>query len=143
MLVFSCDLAARDLHSFPTRRSSDLCSWYGLVVGICPRNTCLSTASRFRAASSTSVSTSTGTAGSCSSKGSARTSISRSEEHTSELQSLRHLVCRLLLEKKKSQQIYEKKRKILVGDLRKKRRVIERGEKDVSTAVMKGERKKK
>src|SRR5205814_10523557 len=28
---------------------------------------------------------------------------SRSEEHTSELQSLRHLVCRLLLEKKKQQ----------------------------------------
>src|ERR1039458_10758317 len=27
--------------------------------------------------------------------------IPRSEEHTSELQSLRHLVCRLLLEKKK------------------------------------------
>src|SRR5205814_342724 len=31
---------------------------------------------------------------------SARRSSSRSEEHTSELQSLRHLVCRLLLEKK-------------------------------------------
>src|SRR5262245_65210823 len=29
----------------------------------------------------------------------------RSEEHTSELQSLRHLVCRLLLEKKKKQKI--------------------------------------
>src|SRR5437899_9983146 len=29
----------------------------------------------------------------------------RSEEHTSELQSLRHLVCRLLLEKKKTKQI--------------------------------------
>src|SRR5437899_9626809 len=28
--------------------------------------------------------------------------IERSEEHTSELQSLRHLVCRLLLEKKKT-----------------------------------------
>src|SRR5437899_8370411 len=28
----------------------------------------------------------------------------RSEEHTSELQSLRHLVCRLLLEKKKTRQ---------------------------------------
>src|ERR1035438_10772465 len=28
--------------------------------------------------------------------------IDRSEEHTSELQSLRHLVCRLLLEKKKT-----------------------------------------
>src|SRR5437899_8812154 len=32
---------------------------------------------------------------------SAFTSCWRSEEHTSELQSLRHLVCRLLLEKKK------------------------------------------
>src|SRR5258705_1100564 len=31
-----------------------------------------------------------------------RTAVDRSEEHTSELQSLRHLVCRLLLEKKKS-----------------------------------------
>src|SRR5262245_65323930 len=31
----------------------------------------------------------------------ARRIWSRSEEHTSELQSLRHLVCRLLLEKKK------------------------------------------
>src|ERR1035441_9944339 len=30
----------------------------------------------------------------------ARRSLMRSEEHTSELQSLRHLVCRLLLEKK-------------------------------------------
>src|SRR5262245_63747450 len=31
--------------------------------------------------------------------------LCRSEEHTSELQSLRHLVCRLLLEKKKKKQI--------------------------------------
>src|SRR5205814_2551109 len=31
----------------------------------------------------------------------------RSEEHTSELQSLRHLVCRLLLEKKKIVNAYE------------------------------------
>src|SRR5947199_5431714 len=31
--------------------------------------------------------------------------VVRSEEHTSELQSLRHLVCRLLLEKKKHIQI--------------------------------------
>src|SRR5437899_9692326 len=31
----------------------------------------------------------------------ARLASGRSEEHTSELQSLRHLVCRLLLEKKK------------------------------------------
>src|SRR5947199_5038779 len=31
--------------------------------------------------------------------------ILRSEEHTSELQSLRHLVCRLLLEKKKTERM--------------------------------------
>src|SRR5438045_7997300 len=34
---------------------------------------------------------------------------SRSEEHTSELQSLRHLVCRLLLEKKKEKKIEQEK----------------------------------
>src|ERR1035441_10754319 len=33
--------------------------------------------------------------------------VLRSEEHTSELQSLRHLVCRLLLEKKKKQSTLE------------------------------------
>src|SRR2546425_3466886 len=36
------------------------------------------------------------------------TSWLRSEEHTSELQSLAYLVCRLLLEKKKKQRIKEK-----------------------------------
>src|SRR5947199_5756961 len=41
--------------------------------------------------------------------------IVRSEEHTSELQSLRHLVCRLLLEKKK-----KKKKKIKIKKKRKK-----------------------
>src|SRR5262245_63466367 len=35
----------------------------------------------------------------------------RSEEHTSELQSLRHLVCRLLLEKKKKTKKKRKNRK--------------------------------
>src|SRR5437016_10884928 len=38
--------------------------------------------------------------------GSANRPISRSEEHTSELQSLTNLVCRLLLEKKKDKLIY-------------------------------------
>src|SRR3982751_1826287 len=33
--------------------------------------------------------------------------IVRSEEHTSELQSLRHLVCRLLLEKKKKASLWQ------------------------------------
>src|SRR2546422_7481079 len=35
-----------------------------------------------------------------------RTNLERSEEHTSELQSRLHLVCRLLLEKKKNTEIY-------------------------------------
>ena len=37
--------------------------------------------------------------------------LPRSEEHTSELQSLRHLVCRLLLEKKKKKKRTKKKKK--------------------------------
>src|SRR5205814_8319384 len=41
----------------------------------------------------------------------AGTGATRSEEHTSELQSLRHLVCRLLLEKKKKKKKKQKKQK--------------------------------
>src|SRR5205823_12536182 len=37
--------------------------------------------------------------------------VDRSEEHTSELQSLAYLVCRLLLEKKKKQNKYQTKNK--------------------------------
>src|ERR1039458_7853950 len=37
----------------------------------------------------------------------------RSEEHTSELQSLRHLVCRLLLEKKKNRNFTMAKRTVM------------------------------
>src|SRR5262245_62303064 len=37
--------------------------------------------------------------------------VLRSEEHTSELQSLRHLVCRLLLEKKKKKKTQTKQRR--------------------------------
>src|SRR5262245_64698697 len=40
--------------------------------------------------------------------------LGRSEEHTSELQSLRHLVCRLLLEKKKKQN--KRQTKIYIKD---------------------------
>src|SRR5262245_64950403 len=39
----------------------------------------------------------------------------RSEEHTSELQSLRHLVCRLLLEKKKKQKVSAYRYKVREG----------------------------
>src|SRR5947199_5073755 len=45
---------------------------------------------------------------------------SRSEEHTSELQSLRHLVCRLLLEKKK------KKKKNTIIRVKNKHKKINR-----------------
>src|SRR5258705_5963425 len=56
-----------------------------------------------------------------------RRAPSRSEEHTSELQSLRHLVCRLLLEKKK---IYDRhmlgwlKRSLSTSSLVVDRRVV-------------------
>src|SRR5690625_6068764 len=83
----------RDLHSFPTRRSSDLdfcipnnlvksqiCSMYMMVSLICFNGICFSVKRK---------------RGIVNSSGN-----SRSEEHTSELQSRGHLVCRLLLEKK-------------------------------------------
>src|ERR1035441_10718787 len=43
--------------------------------------------------------------------------VSRSEEHTSELQSLRHLVCRLLLEKKYVGRVQIKVRQFRAVDL--------------------------
>src|SRR5438552_11482242 len=71
-LLRDCD--HRDLHSFPTRRSSDL----GLAKHRSIRRV---------AGDDVLVSL--------------RAATDRSEEHTSELQSPDHLVCRLLLEKKK------------------------------------------
>src|SRR5262245_62777554 len=87
---FYCNGTHRDLHSFPTRRSSDL-----RLCGI-------SAASRHRAQpmpgyTSPNLWPDTLIVFTCC----RRKTINRSEEHTSELQSLRHLVCRLLLEKKK------------------------------------------
>src|SRR5205814_4217484 len=49
----------------------------------------------------------------------------RSEEHTSELQSLRHLVCRLLLEKKK--RLYDKHYGAVIGELAAGTRHLGRG----------------
>src|SRR5205814_9448919 len=77
------------LHSSPTRRSSDLHSAQG-PVGLAA------------AVAVTEFLTSSKTPGTVTElrHGDGRREP-RSEEHTSELQSLRHLVCRLLLEKKK------------------------------------------
>src|SRR5204863_7577709 len=83
--VLYCSGHHRHLHSFPTRRSSDLSAKASAVTSTaatCVRKCVRGTRSRrsriWRAARG-----------------------SRSEEHTSELQSRRDLVCRLLLEKKK------------------------------------------
>src|SRR5439155_12258143 len=94
-------------HSFPTRRSSDLrrsrnngsppfrssprccgCSWKSRdSVRVPPSGACSAAARPFPLSWPSDC---------------LRASTSRSEEHTSELQSRGHLVCRLLLEKKKN-----------------------------------------
>src|SRR5205814_4276027 len=79
------------LHSFPTRRSSDLYTLQSVTSLVEAR------APMWRCAAPTAP-----RSGSSRRWASAWSSRGRSEEHTSELQSLRHLVCRLLLEKKKN-----------------------------------------
>src|SRR5207244_13003828 len=69
------------LHSFPTRRSSDLSTWAALVLFLAPRDAKKAEAELEAAKTKLPAE-------------------KRSEEHTSELQSPDHLVCRLLLEKK-------------------------------------------
>src|SRR5205823_7633773 len=95
-LLFYCSAPPRDLHSFPTRRSSDLSAgrldWrrtgeqarrLSVTVMVSPLLMMVPGVSRKRRWRVPGV---------------------RSEEHTSELQSLAYLVCRLLLEKKKGNQ---------------------------------------
>src|SRR5437660_3930936 len=75
----------RDLHSFPTRRSSDL-------SGTADYDSDCARYSQFWGRSDDLISRL---------PPKPARSAARSEEHTSELQSRGHLVCRLLLEKKK------------------------------------------
>src|SRR5690606_39312182 len=81
----------RNLHSFPTRRSSDLAPPSRAVLTSSARSRrCTSAPARTRSrCRATSLAASRSVA-----------VRSRSEEHTSELQSREKLVCRLLLEKK-------------------------------------------
>src|SRR5205823_9430160 len=96
-----------DLHSFPTRRSSDLDPWEVLVAALlpcfwiywdvgCAIARTAAPQNPYKAWIDTYADERFGEA--------VRTVIAitdrRSEEHTSELQSLAYLVCRLLLEKK-------------------------------------------
>src|SRR5437899_9738226 len=97
MLIFQPYARPRPLHSFPTRRSSDLSS-----PSPCRRVQTPPSAYRPRPKPMHSE-----PARPASHPPSPNAEIhdgkvkeERSEEHTSELQSLRHLVCRLLLEKK-------------------------------------------
>src|SRR5205823_13795954 len=93
-----CAGAHRDLHSFPTRRSSDLAT-HAMEIRFVEgrfREAGASTA-WFRLRVPLIAGTSTFPLDRAAAAGDQR----RSEEHTSELQSLAYLVCRLLLEKKK------------------------------------------
>src|SRR5690625_5794487 len=74
----------RDLHSFPTRRSSDL----GAGAGQRPGELAQGLGHQAGLEADVGVAH-------------LALDLGRSEEHTSELQSRGHLVCRLLLEKKK------------------------------------------
>src|SRR5439155_16524502 len=88
----------RDLHSFPTRRSSDLASHGRLKSAVVLRSTACFRMIGIRSAHPVSTSPSVEI---ISSGRRPRGAVTRSEEHTSELQSRGHLVCRLLLEKTK------------------------------------------
>src|SRR5205823_6806950 len=95
--------AHRDLHSFPTRRSSDLTREITLgSVSTRERSTKGRRTKRYPGKSGTSRVTRRSFRCRTERQQGRKCSISRSEEHTSELQSLAYLVCRLLLEKKKN-----------------------------------------
>src|SRR5437762_10620700 len=85
LFLFFVSVAHQDLHSFPTRRSSDL-------VGSASDGSSISSffqSSYFRTFIPIPIIVALAPL------------VWRSEEHTSELQSPMYLVCRLLLEKKK------------------------------------------
>src|SRR5205814_9277147 len=106
-VFLSCSCHHRDLRSFPTRRSSDLVmmavrfkvlqrdrSMVLVTEGLGPQP--------FHGRIVVLINEHTHSAAEM--VASFGKQNHRSEEHTSELQSLRHLVCRLLLEKKKISQ---------------------------------------
>src|SRR5439155_20437551 len=102
--IISCYFYLRYLHSFPTRRSSDLWFWASRFfrTAFGGDHQCLYVRNRRRLESLTRQGTEVTLA--CRVKDSSLLrflTYKRSEEHTSELQSRGHLVCRLLLEKKK------------------------------------------
>src|SRR5687767_15357163 len=103
MCAFSCYCSAgrRVLHSFPTRRSSDL-EMAKTIAGPARPSRFVPQALRV-AILPDAVGALIGARGA-----NIKAITERSEEHTSELQSLAYLVCRLLLEKKKKKTIKRK-----------------------------------
>src|SRR5205814_8381037 len=99
--------ALRLLHSFPTRRSSDLAlEKYTPLMFLIEQaaSSKLALANVYERIANVSIDYAVMESAANDGRvvmGSMDVGWSRSEEHTSELQSLRHLVCRLLLEKKK------------------------------------------
>src|SRR5205823_13592716 len=85
------------LHSFPTRRSSDLSHQTNKLVSIQKRRSSKTPHRNLGLVIARKVFRPKQFPGRC--------IQTRSEEHTSELQSLAYLVCRLLLEKKKNKKI--------------------------------------
>src|SRR2546422_6816337 len=77
--------------------------FFFLMIRRPPRSTLFPYTTLFRSCSASRRSSGRHLSGRCQSG--SRSSIIRSEEHTSELQSRLHLVCRLLLEKKKNTHI--------------------------------------
>src|SRR5690606_42145871 len=101
---FSFFCAPRELHSFPTRRSSDLTAESPMITAL------LFITFAVLMLIGTSVGVALGVAGTLSIVlTNLDTNWYRSEEHTSELQSRENLVCRLLLEKKKKTNHDERK----------------------------------
>src|SRR5207253_9055866 len=101
LFFFPCSAHHPHLHSFPTRRSSDLPHDYE------PRPSDVEGAASAEAifASGDGLDDWIGEIVSDSGSDAEVVDVAaRSEEHTSELQSRGHLVCRLLLEKKKKKQ---------------------------------------
>src|SRR5438045_6990997 len=99
-LFFAPCGAPLDLPSFPTRRSSDLARGPGPVLP--GQGTAAAGDPGIRSHGSFSGAAGRGRHGNGPDPAGDPAEEARSEEHTSELQSLRHLVCRLLLEMKKN-----------------------------------------
>src|SRR5207237_10911882 len=96
----------RDLHSFPTRRSSDLSrhsSQKASIISVVSYTCVGCTATRSAGLVPGGNTTCSCCCMSATRVGGSPSGNFRSEEHTSELQSHLNLVCRLLLEKKKQE----------------------------------------